>query len=71
VIHGFAPRDFAQDVFAGMFVGWLHKPVPTIARRRVGRGVLLISTFRLAKNLETNPLARYLLRELMMLLENA
>jgi hypothetical protein len=69
VIHGFAPRDFAQDVFAGMFVGWLHKPIPTIARRRVGRGVLLISTFRLAKHLETNSLAKYLLRELLKLLE--
>jgi hypothetical protein len=69
VIHGFAPRDFAEDVFAGMFVGWLHKPVPTIARRRVGRGVLLISTFRLAKHLETNSLAKYLLREMLKLLE--
>ncbi|HEU0292894.1 MAG TPA: glycoside hydrolase family 2 TIM barrel-domain containing protein, partial [Anaerolineales bacterium] len=36
VIHGFAPRDFASDVYAGLFVGWLHKPIPTIARKRVG-----------------------------------
>jgi hypothetical protein len=69
VIHGFAPRDFAQDVFAGIFVGWLHKPIPTIARRRVGRGMLLITTFRLANYLETNSLAKYLLRELLKILE--
>jgi hypothetical protein len=71
VIHGFSPRDFALDVFAGLFVGWLHKPIPTIARRRVGRGELLISTFRLSKNLETNPLARYLFAELLILLADA
>jgi hypothetical protein len=69
IIHGFAPRDFALDVYAGLFVGWLHKPVPTIALKRVGRGKLLVSTFRLARNLESNPLARYLLAELMMLIK--
>src|SRR5688572_9403065 len=69
IIHGFAPRDFALDVYAGLFVGWLHKPIPTIARKQVGRGTLLISTFRLAQNLEVNPLARYLLAELMMLVK--
>lgn len=69
VLHGFAPRNFALDVYAGLFVGWIQKPIPTIARRRVGRGMLLVSTFRLAKNIETNPLARHLLAELMSLLE--
>jgi hypothetical protein len=68
VIHGFAPRDFALDVYAGLFVGWLHKPISTIARKRAGRGELLISTFRLAKNLETNPLAKYLFCELLTLI---
>jgi hypothetical protein len=70
IIHGFAPRDFASDVYAGLFVGWLQKPIPTIARRRVGRGTLLISTFRLAQNLETNPLARHLLMELITLIDD-
>lgn len=67
VIHGFAPRDFARDVFAGLFVGWIHKPIPTIARKRMGRGVLVVSTFRLRENLESNPLARFLLAELLRL----
>ena len=70
VIHGFSPRDFALDVYAGLFVGWLHKQIPTIARKRVGRGELLTSTFRLSKNLESNPLAKYLFKELMILIED-
>ena len=69
VLLNFHPRDFAFDVYAGMFIGWLHKPVPTIARRRAGRGEVLVSTFRLSRNLETNPLARYLFAELMALLK--
>jgi hypothetical protein len=68
VIQGFAPRDFALDVYAGLFVGWLHKPIPTIARKRVGDGTLLASTLRLSKNLETNPLAMHLFYELLRLL---
>jgi hypothetical protein len=64
IIHGFSSRNFHKDVFAGIFVGWLHKPVPTIARLRVGKGELLISTFQIRQNLITNPLARYLLQNL-------
>jgi len=70
VILGFPPREFALDVYAGLFVGWIHKPVPTIVRRQVGQGTLLISTFRLSKHLDTNPLAKYLFTELMMLITN-
>jgi hypothetical protein len=69
VIHGFALRDFALDVYAGLFVGWIQKPIPTIARKRVGHGTLLVSTFRLANHLETSPLARYLFKELMLLVK--
>jgi hypothetical protein len=71
VIHGFSPRDFALDVYAGLFVGWLHKPMPTIARKRVGQGQLFVSTFRLSKNVDTNPMAKYLFTEMMMLIQNA
>jgi len=69
IIGGFSPRDFAFNVYAGLFIGWLHRPVPTIARRSVGQGEVLISTFRLSRNLETNPLAMYLFAELMRLLK--
>jgi hypothetical protein len=64
IIHGFSSRNFHNDVFAGIFVGWLHKPIPTIARMLVGKGELLISTFQIKQNLITNPLARYLLQNL-------
>ena len=71
VITDFSPREFAYDVHAGLFVGWLHKPVPTIARRRMGQGQVWVSTFRLSQNLEKNPLAMYLLAELMKLVVEA
>ncbi len=61
VITGLAPRDFARAVHAGLFVGWIHKPVGLIAERRAGRGHLLVSTFRLRMNLATNPLANKML----------
>jgi hypothetical protein len=69
IIGGFSPRDFAFNVYAGLFVGWLHKPVPTIARRHIGEGDVLISTFRLSRNLGGNPLAMYLFAELMILMK--
>jgi hypothetical protein len=71
IIGGFSARDFAFDVYAGLFVGWLHKPVPTIARRRAGQGEVVVSTFRLSKNLDTNPLALYLFAELMSLVTDS
>lgn len=69
VISKFSPRDFAFHVHAGLFVGWVHKAVPTIARRQAGKGEVLVSTFRLSQNVETNPLARYLFAELMKIIE--
>jgi hypothetical protein len=65
VIGDFSGRDFAFQVYAGLFVGWLHKPVPTIARRRMGQGEVFVSTFQLSKNLDRNPLAMYLFTELL------
>ena len=69
VITGCSPHDFAFDVYAGLFVGWLHKPVPTIVRRWVGQGQVVISTFRLSKNLKTNPLAMCLFAELLKMMK--
>jgi hypothetical protein len=71
ILSNFSSRDFAFGVYAGLFVGWLHKPVPTIARRRAGQGEVLVSTFRLTKNLQINPLARYLFAGLMRLLASS
>lgn len=68
IILGIPPHDFQNNVFAGIFVGWLHKPIPTIARLRVGKGELLISTFQITQNLAKNPLASYLLQNLIELI---
>ncbi len=65
VITGLNPRDFAVDVHAGLTVGWLHKTAGLIAERRVGQtGRLLVSTFRLSAHLIQNPVAAWMLRDM-------
>ena len=71
VIRGFAAYEFAQQVYAGLLVGWLHKPTATIARKRLGRGQVLISTFRLQQHLQTNPLATWIFKELLDLIQES
>ena len=58
VMTGFKVSDFAGPVHAGIVVGWVHKPAALIAERRVGRGGLVASTFRLFNDLAlTDPVA--------------
>jgi hypothetical protein len=64
VITGISPRDFAADVHAGLFVGWLHHIAALVAERRYGSGRLLISTFRLREHLTRNPVAMIMLRDM-------
>jgi hypothetical protein len=64
VITGISPRDFAADVHAGLFVGWLHHITALVAERRYGSGRLLISTFRLREQLKKNPVAAIMLRDM-------
>ena len=47
VMAGFRNWEFGGPVHAGTMVGWVHKPAALIAERRVGRGGLVASTFRL------------------------
>ena len=47
VMTGFRTWEFGGAVQAGLVVGWVHKPAALIASRRVGRGGLVASTFRL------------------------
>jgi hypothetical protein len=65
ILSGFSSREFASDVQAGLFVGWLHKTVALIGERRLGRGRVLASTFRLSQHLATNPVAALVLRDLL------
>ena len=50
VIQGLNPEDFERRVPAGLFVGWVHKPVGLIAARPHGAGRVVINTFRLLRD---------------------
>lgn len=47
VMGGWPGWEFAGAVTAGLVVGWVHKPAVFIGEKRVGRGALIASTFRL------------------------
>ncbi|MFP5260489.1 MAG: glycoside hydrolase family 2 TIM barrel-domain containing protein [Blastocatellia bacterium] len=66
VITGLSPRDFASDVHAGLFVGWLHHIVALVAERCYGNGRLLISTFRLLNQKPAHPVAAIMLRDMIL-----
>jgi hypothetical protein len=61
---GLSPRDFAADVHAGLFVGWLHHTAALIAERPIGTGRLLISTFRLRHHRGSHPVAAIMLHDM-------
>ncbi len=68
VITGFHPRDFGADVYAGLFIGWIHHTVALIGRRRIGDGELWICTFRLREHITSefkHPVATILLRDML------
>jgi hypothetical protein len=64
VIAGLRTYDFAANVHAGLFVGWLHDTVALIAERQIGSGRLMISTFRLSEHLERSPVARIMVDDM-------
>ena len=47
VLGGLEPWEYGGPVQAGLVVGWVHKAAATIATRKVGRGHLAATTFRL------------------------
>ncbi len=51
VLTGFRTWEYGGPVHSGLVVGWCHKPAALIAERRVGRGALLATTFRLLEEL--------------------
>ena len=50
VMTGFRSWEFGGNVHAGLVLGWVHKPAATIAERRVGKGKVLVTTFRLLRD---------------------
>jgi hypothetical protein len=64
VLVGLTPRDFASNVHAGLFVGWVHHVAALVAERTVDRGRLLACTFRLRDHLGTHPVATIMMRDM-------
>ena len=65
VIHGIHPNYYQTEVHSGLFLGWIQKVVALISERRIGRGKLMISTYRLKDNLTKHPVADVLVRDLL------
>jgi hypothetical protein len=65
VIVGLHPRDYANDVHAGLFVGWLHHVVALIVEQNIDQGNLMICTFRLRDQLQNNPVAQIMLHDML------
>lgn len=63
VISSTRIEDFADGVLAGLFVGWLRRPVGLVQRMGIGRGVLLVSTLRIDGLVDVDPLAAVMLLE--------
>jgi hypothetical protein len=69
---GLAPRHVLtgyqsseqDDVFAGLYLGWIHATAATIAGFRHGRGAGVICTFPLAEASRSDPLAASLLDQI-------
>ncbi|WP_426240330.1 glycoside hydrolase family 2 protein [Pararhizobium sp. DWP1-1-3] len=58
VIAGFRPWEFQGRVHSGVVIGWVHKPAAFIIEKRLGRGKLVASTFRLHEETpDVDPLA--------------
>jgi hypothetical protein len=68
VLTGFRAWEFGGPVHAGLVVGWAHKPAALIAERRIGRGGLVATTFRLTQDAPlADPVAASLLDALIRL----
>jgi hypothetical protein len=64
VIVGLTPREFASQVHAGLFVGWVHQVVALVAERPIDRGRLMACTFRLRDHLGAHPVATIMMRDM-------
>jgi hypothetical protein len=54
VITGIPAWAFARRSWAGLALGWVHKPASLLAQARYGRGSLTATTFRLSPELLTS-----------------
>jgi hypothetical protein len=63
VLLGYEPVRHADEVSAGMFVGWVHAPAAIEWRFPQGAGSITLTTFRVAP--EAGPVATHLLDRLL------
>ncbi|MDQ0322388.1 hypothetical protein QO002_004594 [Pararhizobium capsulatum DSM 1112] len=58
LMAGFRPWEFQGRVHAGVVIGWVHKPAAFVIEKRLGRGKLVATTFRLHQEAaDVDPLA--------------
>ena len=61
VLTGFRPWEFSTSVSAGMIVGWVHQPAALIGERKLDRGLVTATSFRLTEDApEEDPVAAVL-----------
>ena len=56
VLEGLSPKD-ARRAFGGVFIGWMREPAATILPVETGKGLAVLCTFRLVKNLVKDPVS--------------
>jgi hypothetical protein len=72
LMAGFRPWEFQGRVHAGVIVGWVHKPAAFLIEKRLGRGKLVATTFRLNEDAPgEDPLATALYDGLLSLAKGA
>ncbi|WP_108460706.1 glycoside hydrolase family 2 protein [Devosia naphthalenivorans] len=49
LMTGFRPWEYGSNVHAGIVVGWVHKPAAIVVEKKVGRGGVAATTFRLTR----------------------
>jgi hypothetical protein len=65
VLTGFLQSDALQDISAGLFVGWVQRPVTLLGYRRYHQGKIALTTFRLASLDTDNPAQQHLVHTML------
>ena len=64
-IAGISPAEYPLHAHAGIFAGWVQKNAALVAETPLGRGRLLISTFRLGENIADHPIAAAMFQQML------
>jgi hypothetical protein len=64
-IDGIPALLFHRNVHAGIFAGWIQKNAALVAELPVGKGRILVNTFRLSEHIFTHPIAAAMLQDML------